>query len=406
MRIGLVFILIVLCKFSFASGWIQKANFDGIARHRTVGIAIENKAYIGLGHYNGGGLNVLFNDWWEYDPSTNAWTQKSDYLGGYCYDATGFTINNLGYVGTGRTSVNGSVLVQDFFKYNPITNLWTPIAPFTGTGRRGALSFVINDNAFVGTGETNFGRTSSFYKYDPTIDTWSQISDLAGASRTSSVGFSIGEFGYVGTGDLTSGPSNDFWQYDPSLDVWTEKTNVGPSIRQEASGFELDGKGYILTGINTFTDENFQDMWEYDPIIDAWIQVSDFQGTSRRYLTSIVLNGYVYGGLGTNGVNFSDWWVYDKYLSILEQQLDKTSIIAYPNPTTNLVVFDINLEDGIEYKNLTLELINSNGTIVRSVAIKKEKSTISISELPSGTYHYLLNYKEFNLKTEKLIVIK
>ena len=406
MRIGLLFIFILLGNFSFAFGWVQKADFDGTARHRTVGISITNKAYVGLGHYNGGGVNVLFNDWWEYDPSTNAWTQKADYLGGFCYDAVGFTIDELGYVGTGRTSANGSVLVQNFFTYNPVTNSWNSIASFIGTGRRGAVSFVIDGKAYVGTGETNFGRVSSFYKYTPASDTWSQVASFGGTSRMAAVGFSIGDFGYVGTGSLTTGSSNDFWQYSPSLDSWTQKTPIGPSLRQEASGFELGGKGYILTGLDATSGYNYNDMWEYNPDVDNWIQVDNFNGASRRYLTSIVVNGYVYAGLGTNGVNFCDWWVYDSYLSTLEQKLEQSSIRAYPNPASDFIIFDLNLEHTFELKNTTLELINSAGNVVRNIVLKKSKSTLTTLDLPAGTYYYRVSYKEINLQTKKLIIIK
>ncbi|MDG1147329.1 MAG: kelch repeat-containing protein [Crocinitomicaceae bacterium] len=387
MKLFLVLTSVLLSNLSFAFGWVQKSDFEGTARHRTVGIAITTKAYVGLGHYNGAGVNVLFNDWWEYDPSTNAWTQKADYLGGACYDAVGFTIDELGYVGTGRTSANGSILVQDFFKYNPVTNSWSSIASFIGTGRRGAVSFVIDGNAYVGTGETNFGRTSSFYKYSPTLDVWTQVAFFGGSSRTAAVGFSIGGFGYVGTGNLSSGSSNDFWQYNPSLDSWTQKAAAGPLMRQESSGFELGGKGYILTGLETFSGTNYSDMWEYDPTANNWIQVDDFQGIPRRYLTSIVLNGYIYAGLGTNGVNFCDWWVYDSYLSTLEQKLEQSTIKTYPNPASEFVTFDLNLNDNFELKNTTLELINSVGKVVRNVRLEESKLTLETIDLPSGTYY-------------------
>ncbi len=150
---------------SFGSGWIQKADFGGVARHRTTGLAMGNKIYIGLGHYNGAGTNILFNDWWEYDPSTNSWTQKADYLGGPCYHATGFSINDIGYVGTGRISSVGSTLVTSFYKYDPSTNTWSTISSLPGVARRGAIGFSIGEEGYVGTGETNTGTTSTFYKY-------------------------------------------------------------------------------------------------------------------------------------------------------------------------------------------------------------------------------------------------
>ena len=406
MRFLLVSTFSILIQISFASGWIQKSNFGGDARHRTTGLSLNNKAYMGLGHYNGAGVNILYDDWWEYDPSTNAWTQKADYLGGDCYHAAGFEIDNIGYVGTGRTSAIGSILVQDFFKYDPVTNIWTPIASFAGVGRRGAVSFVLDDIAYVGTGESNVGRVGTFYKYDPQIDTWTQVSSIPSADRTSSVAFSIDNYGYVGTGDLSTGSTNDFWQYDPSLDQWTQKPNVGQLPRQEASAFSLEGKGYILTGLNSFTGDNYSDMWEYDPTTETWLQIGDFLGTSRRYLTSLVLNGNAYAGLGTNGVNFSDFWLWDKYLSLLEDELSQTEIKIYPNPSSDYFKIDLNLSKEVELNHLELDILNLSGQIERTEPILKNNSSYTTSGLSNGKKIFHLRYKDQVLRTGNLIITK
>lgn len=406
MRILLVSIFTLILQAAFASGWIQKADFGGLARHRTTGLAINNKAYMGLGHYNGAGVNILYDDWWEYDPSTNAWTQKADYMGGDCYHAAGFTIGNIGYVGTGRTSAIGSILVQDFFKYDPVTNTWTPIASFAGVGRRGAVSFVVDDIAYVGTGESNSGRVGSFYKYEPLIDTWTQVSSIPSSDRTSAVAFSIDAYGYVGTGDMSTGPTNDFWQYDPNTDTWTQKPNVGPQIRQEASGFALEGKGYIGTGLNDFTGDNFSDMWEYDPTTETWSQIEDFQGTSRRYLTCITLNGNAYAGLGTNGVNFSDFWMWDKYLSTLELNLTTSEISVYPNPCVDHFKFKLSLNQEMPLVDLELDIINSLGQVEKTEIIENEITEISTTGVSNGKKIYRLRYKDIVISTGHLILNK
>ena len=123
MRLLLFLSLFLVSPNSWSSAWTQKANFGAIARHRTTCLTIGNKIYMGLGHYNGAGPNVLFDDWWEYDPATNAWTQKADYLGGVCYHAAGFTIDNIAYVGTGRTSSVGSASGHSHGFTNPSFNL-------------------------------------------------------------------------------------------------------------------------------------------------------------------------------------------------------------------------------------------------------------------------------------------
>ncbi len=365
-------------------------------------LTIGNKIYIGLGHYNGAGPNILFNDWWEYDPSTNSWSQKADYLGGDCYHATGFTMNNIAYVGTGRTSTSGSTLVQNFYKYDVSTNAWTEITSFPGVGRRGAVSFVIGDYAYTGTGESNSGILGSFYRFDPLSETWTQVSSLP-AVRTSAVAFSIDNFGYVGTGDLDPGSTNDFWQYDPSQDLWTQKASVGPKTRKEAMGFALDGKGYIGTGGNNL-EASLSDMWEYSPATDTWVQIEDFQGTARRYFSATTLNGVAYAALGTNGTNFKDLWMFDRTLSLLEESLSEATIKVYPNPASEYIQIDLDLPETIDETQLRLEIVNTQGKIIYQ-SNWTNQTTIQTDSWPKGSYLYRIKYNEHLVRSESFIIL-
>ncbi len=402
MRVTAFFLFFFINVNCFAGGWIQKADFGGTARHRTTMLTIGNKIYIGLGHYNGAGPNILFDDWWEYDPSTNAWTQKADYLGGLCYHATGFAMNNLGYVGTGRTSASGSTLVQNFYKYDASTNSWTEITSFPGIARRGSVSFVIDEYAYMGTGESNGGVLGSFYRFDPSNESWTQVSSLP-ISRTSAVGFAIDSYGYVGTGDLDPGSTNDFWQYDPSIDTWTQKANVGPQIRLEAMGFALNGLGYLGTGGEVSNGASFGDMWEYTPTTDTWVQIEDFLGTSRRYFSATTLNGFAYASMGTNGVNFKDLWLFDQSLSLIERSLEKIDIVAYPNPSTNYVDFQVDWPTEINQEKIKLQIVSTNGQIVFS-SPWSELNTLETGDWKAGKYVYSILYNDKIVQSEKLII--
>lgn len=77
-------------------------------------------------------------DFWEYDPATNAWTQKADFGGTPRFLATGFSISGKGYIGTGDGTTG---YTKDFWEYDPMTNIWTQKADFGGTARRGICWF-------------------------------------------------------------------------------------------------------------------------------------------------------------------------------------------------------------------------------------------------------------------------
>jgi N-acetylneuraminic acid mutarotase len=53
--------------------WTKKADFGGGSRESGIGFSIGSKGYIGTGKNQGGNYT---KDFWEYDPATNAWTQK------------------------------------------------------------------------------------------------------------------------------------------------------------------------------------------------------------------------------------------------------------------------------------------------------------------------------------------
>ncbi len=298
--------IILFSAIGFASAqtpntWISKSSFGGTARSYATGFSIGNKGYIGLG-YDG----THKEDFWEYDPATDVWSQKSNFGGGPRAGAVGFSIGNKGYVGTGyHTSYN-----NDFWEYNPVNNTWAQKNNFGGSGRNLAVGFCIGNKGYIGTGQTASAYLNDFWEYNPSLDSWTQKLPFAGAGRFAAVGFGIGSKGYLGTG-WTSGASQDFWEYDPGSDTWLQKANFGGGSREYASGFSIFNKGYIGVGYQSGLPCN--DFWEYDPGTNTWMQKATLgSANEKRYISvgfSIANKGYI--GTGTNAVNlFQDFWEY------------------------------------------------------------------------------------------------
>ncbi len=192
------------------NAWTQKANFGGTARQGATGLSIGDKGYIGLG-----GKNTNKNDFWQYDPATDTWTQKANFGGDKIGGAVGFSIAYKGYIGTGGGDGGNNGQHKDFWEYDPSTNTWTQKADFGGTERSSAVGFSIGDKGYIGTGyDFAYQYKKDFWEYDPITDSWTQKTDFGGTARSEAVGFCIGGKGYIGTGALT----NDFWQYSPECD--------------------------------------------------------------------------------------------------------------------------------------------------------------------------------------------
>jgi len=280
---------------SDAGTWTQKANFGGEARGNAVGFSIGNKGYIGtgLGSNMAQPPNPLYySDFWEYDPEGNTWTQKANFGGGARFNAAGFAIGSKGYVGTGASSVGGSVF-NDFWEYDPVGDVWTEKTAFAGAVRMTATGFSIEDKGYLGMGVGAAVPPSlptvykDFYEYNPTGNTWTKKADFEGAARHCAVGFSIGTKGYIGTGmGAASGepplPSayDDFWEYDPAGNTWTQKTVFGGGARYGATGFAIGTKGYVGTGstVGLPMAISFKDFWEYSAGAVSAVLYGSFTG--------------------------------------------------------------------------------------------------------------------------------
>ncbi|MCH2225773.1 MAG: T9SS type A sorting domain-containing protein [Crocinitomicaceae bacterium] len=363
--------------------WTQKANFGGAGRHRCTGFSIGNKGYIGGGHINSG-TSTYHEDYWQYDPGTDSWTQIADFGGGKRYHSTAFTIDGFGYVGMGEDDEDN--YHNDFYRYIPQLNIWQIITPYPGNPRRGASSFVIEGLGYVGCGQSHFGYQNDFYRYNPDENQWYLISSFLGEARSSAVGFSHNGKGYIGTGHIFGDDTKDFYEYDPNTDNWVQKADVGITNRQDATGFVVNGYAYIGTGNDVDGNFNFKDFWKYDFELDEWTQLNDFSGEARRYMVSFVIGETAYAGTGTDGTNLRDFWSFEPYLKVAENEIN---ITVFPNPSTDY------LSIKIAQKEFELKVFNLQGRLLLQ---KKcfDNSIIRKEEIGSGTFVYLVNYNGIN----------
>ncbi len=369
----------------FADSWTQQANLPGGSRSQSVSFSIGNKGYIGTGiagrpTHEG---QVKYQDFWEWDPVTNVWTQKADFAGGIRYGAVGFSIGAKGYVGTG-TGVDGAS--NDFWEYDPSTNSWTQKANFGGAARYLASGFSIGTKGYIGVGST-YGNESleDFWEWDQASDTWTQKANFGGGARTQAVAFSIGAKGYIGTGIVIGGNNfNDFWEWDQATNTWIQKADFGGTARRLAAGFSIGTKGYIGTGDDGVGAIDF---WEWNQPTDTWTQKADFGGTAQQEATgfSIGNKGYIGMGYTYPGIWHDDFWEYCETCSVtaIDETYYSSGISVYPNPSNGFIFLDSanSTITGVKVFNSAGEMVYlSNSTI----------PSIDLSAQPKGVYIVLL----------------
>ena len=197
--------------------WTNKAAMS-MARSTHIGFTLQDKGYV-----CGGAKDAATNDYkdlWQYDASSNTWSQKADLPGVGRRELSAFTIDSFAYVGHGRN---------------------------------------------VGTGEIFY----SFYKYNPNSNSWSSIADCP-VKRYTSTGFSIDSIGYITCGILPGvARYKDLWQYNPRTDQWSQKTSLPSSAlnRSYACVVSLNHKAYLMGG---YEGQHMDDFYEYDPKMNVW----------------------------------------------------------------------------------------------------------------------------------------
>ena len=284
-----------------SNAWTQKTSFPGTERSGSVAFSIGTKGYEGLGY---DGTNYK-NDVWEYDQGSNSWTQKANFAGVARSGAVGFSIGTKGYVGTGY---DGTVRKNDFYEFDATNNSWTAKANFGGVGRSAAVGFSIGTKGYIGTGYDGTNRKNDFWEYSQLNNTWTQKANFTGTARSNAVGFAIGSKGYIGTG-LDPSYKGDFYEYNPTNNSWTQKAAFGGGVRYSAAGFSIGTKGYIGTGY----DGTYKyDFWEYDQAGNIWTQKATFGGYARSGAVSFSINDIGYMGTGYDGNAYkNDFWKYD-----------------------------------------------------------------------------------------------
>lgn len=383
MRKLLIVHIILLSTFSFGkSTWEKRADFPNDGRHRATAIAIGNKGYMGLGHYNGAGPNIVHRDWWEYDLATNAWSQKADYPGGNSsgtYAALAFGIGNYGYVGGGQVAPN-----SNFYRYDPSTNNWTQMAN-SPTVPMNTQGFVIGDKGYYMSG-------SSVYEYNSTTNQWSTKSPAPFSISTWPSTFTIDSKGYVKSGTA-------LYEYKATTDSWILRSSFPGSATAGSVGFSQYGKGYIVTGYAGWLSEVVSEVWEFDPATNAWTQHEEFLGSSRRFACSFEYDNRCFMGIGTNGTNFSDFWEFDA-IAGLKTEFEDGNFTCYPNPATTEVKFKT--ESGTLF---TVKVMDASGNIVYEKTTENGSIELLRNGLPSGTYFYEVFSDQKKVRTDKFIFI-
>lgn len=243
--------------------WAQKATFPGSCRFAGVAVSINGKGYFGTGQKDDLSYE---NDWWEYDPIADVWTQKASLPADGRWCAVGFSIGNKGYLGTGGRQNSVFTFYNDFWEYDPVADLWTQKANVPGPERENAVAISFNGKGYAGLGSTPGQSTdlSDFYEYSPSENAWTQKQSKLDGGRSSAGIFVLNNEIYVAGGTILSSilPFYTSVKYNPLTNVWSYAGNfIGGAIFKPVA-VSFTNAVYMGLGLDDALN-NRKDWWRY-----------------------------------------------------------------------------------------------------------------------------------------------
>jgi N-acetylneuraminic acid mutarotase len=151
-------------KYDEASAtWSTITSLGGAKRRNGASFVINNIAYVGFGSNNGS----LVSDFWAFDPSSESWIRKVDTSNDddsqNRSSTAAFAANGLGYVSTG--SVGG--VTKTTWEYSPSTDKWTERSEFQGAARQNACSFSFGTYGYVLAGNSGSSYFDDIWVFHP-----------------------------------------------------------------------------------------------------------------------------------------------------------------------------------------------------------------------------------------------
>lgn len=149
--------------------WTLVNGFSGNKRRGASTFVIDDKVYLGLG-VNSGTYQI---DFWMFDPTTDTWTRKNDIdqdtSDDYSFNdeyviirssASAFSMNGLGYIGCGENT-------RTIWEYNPSSDFWSEKTSLEGSARTDAIGFAINQRGFLLLGRTGSSYFDDAWEFKP-----------------------------------------------------------------------------------------------------------------------------------------------------------------------------------------------------------------------------------------------
>lgn len=289
-------------NFTIVDSWAKISEATPLENYREV--VRHSSAAIGSSIFVVGGKTL-----YEFNTITKVWTKKQDFPGSYRYYGTCFSLNGKLYFGFGAgyhpspSCCENGLYFNDIWEYDPLIDSWTFMGTAPLEARSRMVSFVIEDNVYLGFGWVSYPNVRSFtdlWSYNIVTSTWNQISvPISVNSNSVSSATSFATNGKAFIVGLTY--SGDTWdrradvvEFNPSIQSWTKKSDYPDMINGEVAT-TIYNHGLVLSSA---VNDSRSRVYEYDVEKDRWNKRQSLSGTSGHIQFSHFVNGSLYYSSG------------------------------------------------------------------------------------------------------------
>ena len=303
--------------------------------------------------FGGHRMAIDLNDLWKFDPLTGLWTWMGGSDSGYqpgvyglkgqshSKNVPGSRMGSANWTdkegnfwlfgGSGSDKDNHREVLNDLWKYSPLTNVWTWVSGSSSIGqnsifgikgvenphnmpgaRGGAISWIDNHGCLWLFGGYGLGgRLNDLWKFNPTTQLWNWVAGSNISNRTGVYGIrgqadtnnmpgarnnangwtdAAGNFWlYGGAGysaiDSQEGILSDLWKYDVTTNQWTwvsgskdiyqdtdyYSADKHPGSRMSSTRWvDHEGNFWLFGGYGNYVGRVFSDFWKYNPMANQW----------------------------------------------------------------------------------------------------------------------------------------
>ena len=317
---------------------------------------------------------------------SQSWQQLSDFPGVERDDAVSFVIGNTAYCGSGLSPWWAPM--SDFYAFDMDNETWSAIAPMpAGEERQYASSFARGNLGFVLLG-VNDGYLNDVWQYDANTNNWTEKAPLPAEGRSGAAAFIIEDTAYIIGGKTANNQMlNEVWAYDVQNDTWESKNDFPFASFWRASADATDSKGYLTFGVDN--DGNYIEvLYEYDPATDSWTAISEFPSSGRSYSAMQAMNDHLYivAGIDPQQTYYSDVWRYNIVTSVWSE-LNPIPSIARKGGVTFNNNLSLYYSTGIDLNNIRL---SETWKLSNVVGLSEKKASDGFNLYPNPAHDIVL----------------